>query len=104
MEPLDWSRARIVRRGPRRGLHYTLRVLRRACGKAQTDVSEATGIAQGDVSRLERRTNLDECVVSTLRRYVEALGGELELVAVFPKTGHRMALAPYRGKKKAAKR
>jgi hypothetical protein len=38
---------------------------------------------QSDVSRLERRNDLGDCQVSTLRRYVEALGGSLELVAAF---------------------
>lgn len=41
---------------------------------------------QTDVSRIERRPTLDDVTISTLRRYVEALGGELRLVAVV-KTG-----------------
>jgi hypothetical protein len=36
---------------------------------------------QAQISRLEQRTDL---FVSTLRRYVEALGGQLEIVATFP--------------------
>ena len=43
----------------------------------------ASRIDQGDISRLETRGTLDDCQVETLRRYVVALGGELELVAVF---------------------
>ncbi len=38
---------------------------------------------QSDVSRLEGRADFEECLVSTLRRYVAALGGQLELVASF---------------------
>jgi hypothetical protein len=38
---------------------------------------------QSDVSRLERREDFEDCLVSTLRRYVAALGGQLELVASF---------------------
>jgi hypothetical protein len=38
---------------------------------------------QADVSRLESRADFDDCQVATLRRYVEALGGSLELVARF---------------------
>jgi len=38
---------------------------------------------QGDISRLEGRASFDDCVVSTLKRYVAALGGQLELVATF---------------------
>ena len=35
------------------------------------------------MSRLEARRDFDDCLVSTLARYVAALGGELELVAAF---------------------
>ena len=38
---------------------------------------------QGEISRLESREDLDEVRVATLRRYVQAVGGELELVAKF---------------------
>jgi hypothetical protein len=38
---------------------------------------------QSDVSRLEARSDFEDCLVSTLRRYIAALGGELELVAAF---------------------
>lgn len=67
----------------RRGVHLTLRTVREAAGKTQTEVGEAARIGQADISRLENRGTLDDCQVETLRRYVVALGGELELVAVF---------------------
>jgi hypothetical protein len=38
---------------------------------------------QGDISRLEARTTFDDCQVSTLQRYLAAIGGRLELVAAF---------------------
>jgi hypothetical protein len=38
---------------------------------------------QSDVSRLEGREDFEECLVSTLSRYVAALGGQLDLVASF---------------------
>lgn len=76
---------RVLGRGlrARRGVHLTLRGVREATGKTQADVGKASRIDQGDVSRLETRPTLDDCQVETLRRYVVALGGELELVAVF---------------------
>lgn len=76
---------RVLGRGirARRGVHLTLRLLRDAAGKTQSDVSAASGINQGDISRLESRELLDECVVSTLQRYIAAIGGTLELTAVF---------------------
>lgn len=52
----------------------------------QVQVAELAGMFQTDVSRLERRPALDDVVIGTLRRYVEALGGELRLVAMV-KTG-----------------
>jgi transcriptional regulator with XRE-family HTH domain len=60
-----------------------LRAVREAVGKTQVEIADASDIDQGDVSRLEARESLDECQIDTLRRYVAALGGELELVAAF---------------------
>jgi transcriptional regulator with XRE-family HTH domain len=76
---------RVLGRGLRaqRGVRLTLRALREGAGKTQVEVREASGIDQADISRLESRENLDEYQVSTLQRYLAALGGQLELVAVF---------------------
>lgn len=76
---------RVLGRGLRaqQGVHLTMRTLREAAGKTQIEVAEASMIDQGDISRLESRGNLAECQVSTLQRYVAALGGQLELVAAF---------------------
>jgi transcriptional regulator with XRE-family HTH domain len=76
---------RVLGRGlrARRGVHLTLRAVREAVGKTQVEIADASDIDQGDVSRLEARESLDECQVDTLRRYVAALGGKLELVATF---------------------
>jgi predicted transcriptional regulator len=57
-----------------------LREVRRLAGKTQTDVARASAVAQGELSRIERR---QDHRVSTLRKYVEALGGELQIVAQF---------------------
>jgi len=59
----------------------TLRDLRRASGTTQAAVAEALGIGQDGVSRLEQRRDMR---LSTLRKYVEALGGRLSVVAEFP--------------------
>jgi len=76
---------RILGRGLRaqRGVHLTIRAVREAVGKTQVDVAAKSAIDQSDVSRLEGRGDFEECLVSTLRRYVAALGGQLELVASF---------------------
>lgn len=64
-----------------------LRELREIAGKTQVDVAAVAGIAQGEISRIERR---EDHMLSTIRRYVEALGGELEVVAVIG--DHRVRL------------
>ncbi len=76
---------RFLGRGLRaaRGVHLTLRTLREASDKTQIDVARGSQIDQGDVSRLESREDFDDCLVTTLRRYIEALGGTLDLVAQF---------------------
>lgn len=55
--------------------------LRESLDLNQTIVGDALGVKQAAVSRLERRADM---LVSTLRDYVTALGGELEIVARFP--------------------
>jgi len=57
-----------------------LRDVRKLAGKTQTALAKAAAVAQGELSRLERR---QDHRVSTLRKYVEALGGELQVVAQF---------------------
>lgn len=81
----DAEPVRVLGRGLRaqRGVRMTLRLLRDAAGKTQVEVAKATRIDQADVSRLERKQDFDDCEVATLRRYVESIGGKLELVAVF---------------------
>ena len=76
---------RVLGRGLRaaRGVHLTLRTLRDAVGKTQVDIAKQSQIDQADISRLEARSDFEDCQVATLRRYVEALGGTLELVAQF---------------------
>ena len=76
---------RVLGRGLRaqRGGHLPLRTIREATGKTQVDVTEASQMDQADISRLEGRASFDDCLVSTLKRYVSALGGQLELVATF---------------------
>jgi transcriptional regulator with XRE-family HTH domain len=55
--------------------------LRKARELTQTKVAEELQIGQGDVSRLERRTDM---YVSTLASYLQAVGADLEIRAVFP--------------------
>ena len=61
-------------------LRLNLRAVRELLGKRQADVARAAKMAQSEVSRIEQASNL---MLETTRRYVKALGGELEVTAVF---------------------
>ena len=58
-----------------------LKALREITGKAQTEVARQLGIKQPSVSKIEQQGDL---YLSTLRAYVEAVGGELELIVKLP--------------------
>jgi transcriptional regulator with XRE-family HTH domain len=55
--------------------------IREAVGKTQVELAAELGLGQGSVSKIESAADM---YLSTLRRYVEALGGELEVLARFP--------------------
>jgi len=59
----------------------SLRDLREALTLTQQRIAATLGIGQDSVSRLERRSDL---LLSTLRSYIEAMGGSLSLIAEFP--------------------
>jgi transcriptional regulator with XRE-family HTH domain len=60
---------------------FTLRDLRRAKQITQEEVARRLSGRQVYVSRLERRADMK---LSTLREYVRALGGDLQLMVTFP--------------------
>lgn len=62
-------------------VELNLQALRQQLGVTQADLAEASGFAQGEISRIEQR---EDHMVSTLRRLVRSLGGELEVHARFP--------------------
>ena len=71
-------RAKIERRASELA---TLKDLRQAVERTQEELAVSLGVGQDTISRIERRSDM---LLSTLRRYVEAMGGKLELVAEFP--------------------
>jgi len=59
----------------------TLRELRKARKLTQVRMAKVLGVTQDSVSRLEKRSDL---LLSTLRKTVRAMGGNLSLIAEFP--------------------
>ena len=59
----------------------SLTELRQARDMTQAGLSETLHVDQSAISKLEKRTDM---YVGTLRRYINAMGGELDIVARFP--------------------
>jgi DNA-binding XRE family transcriptional regulator len=76
-ESLRWAKEEAKRLEVLEG---SLKQVRELLGKTQVEVAEALEVSQGQVSETERR---EDYLLSTLRRYVEALGGTLEVIANF---------------------
>jgi transcriptional regulator with XRE-family HTH domain len=73
-------RARIAAKAAQLREAMTLEELRRARELSQEQVAEALDVGQPAVAKLEKRADMR---LSNLRRYVEALGGTLEITARF---------------------
>jgi DNA-binding XRE family transcriptional regulator len=58
-----------------------LNEIRKAIGLTQVELAESLEVGQGSVSKIEHQADM---YISTLRKYVNALGGELHLTAEFP--------------------
>jgi len=86
MTPQQRERSRKI--AERLRAEMALADLRQARRLTQEDIAKILGNRQAAVSKIERRTDMH---VSTLRRYVEALGGELEIIAHFPEGDVRIS-------------
>src|SRR5881397_2868126 len=64
-----------------RAEQMSLRDLRKARKLTQARVAKALGVTQDSVSRLEKRSDL---LLSTLRKTVKAMGGDVRIIAEFP--------------------
>jgi transcriptional regulator with XRE-family HTH domain len=76
------TQARAARRTQELLAELLLREVRQLAGKSQQQVAKALGIKQPSLSKLEKQSDMQ---ISTLRKIVKALGGELEVLAKFPK-------------------
>ena len=77
-------RAEIARH--KQAIYEALRLaeLRGARDLTQTDIAKRLGVTQTNISQLEHRSENEDIYISTLHKYITALGGQLELHAVFP--------------------
>jgi DNA-binding XRE family transcriptional regulator len=74
-------RARTEERVRKAIAEMALDELRHARQLTQAGLASTLGVDQGSISKLERRTDM---YISTLRSYVEAMGGNLHITASFP--------------------
>ncbi len=76
------TRARATLRTQELLAELLLSEVRQLAGKSQQQVARVLGMKQPSLSKLEKQSDMQ---ISTLRKIVKALGGELEVLAKFPK-------------------
>lgn len=81
------DRAEIKTRSAKLLAELPLERLRSARNLTQTSMAELLGVQQSAVSKIEKRSDM---YLSTLRSYVAAMGGNLEIQAVFPEGAVRI--------------
>lgn len=83
--------------------HMALRELREARNQSQVSLARRLGVRQVNISRLENREDLR---LSTLTKYIDAMGGRLHLIVEFPEqepvTLREIGRAMQKSRKKAA--
>ncbi len=82
------SRARVAARIKQMEAEMPLEELRAAREMTQQQLAKSLRVDQSAISKLERRTDM---YVSTLQRFVQAMGGQLEIRAVFPEGAVRIS-------------
>jgi DNA-binding XRE family transcriptional regulator len=75
------SRARSKARAQTLLAEMPLNELRQARGMSQVELANLLHVQQPSIAKLEKRADM---YISTLRNHIEAMGGELEIVARFP--------------------
>jgi DNA-binding transcriptional regulator YiaG len=81
------TRAKAEAQALRLDAEMNLAEVRRASKLSQEEIAHTLQIGQGSVAKIEKRADM---YVSTLRRFIEAMGGELEIVARF--AGHSVTI------------
>lgn len=77
----DEANERVKQENAKLSQEMDLAEMRRALRLSQEELADTLRVGQAAVAKIERRADM---YVSTLRRFVEAMGGELEIVARFP--------------------
>jgi len=94
--------ARKARREKKVPEPLSLKELRKSAKQTQADLARALGVGQDAISRLEKRSDM---LLSTLRHYVESIGGQLTLLATLPERPPMfidpLLVAPCRAPKKS---
>lgn len=81
------ARRRSHAKGEALEAEMTLADLRRAMQLSQEELAAVLNVSQGSVAKMEKRADM---LVGTLRRFIQAMGGDLELVARFPNRSVRI--------------
>ncbi len=76
------TQAKAARRAQELLGELLLSEVRQLAGKSQQEVAQTLGMKQPSLSKLEKQGDMQ---ISTLQKIVKALGGELEVLARFPK-------------------
>lgn len=83
------SRARATAKAHEMMAEMLLAEIRKEAGFTQEDLAETLGVKQPSLSKVESQ---DDMQISTLKRLIQALGGQLELIAHMPKGDIRIKL------------
>ena len=95
------TRAKAARRTQELLGELLLSEVRQLTGKSQQEVAMMLGMKQPSLSKLENQSDMQ---ISTLRKIIQALGGELEVLARFPRGTVRIeSLGPAKTKKPGVK-
>src|SRR5438552_2890284 len=76
------QRVRAAKRTKELLAEMLLSELRKLAGKSQSELARMLGVKQPGLSKMEQQ---DDMQISTLKKIVEALGGEVHIIARFPK-------------------
>lgn len=75
------SQARVEAKAQKLLAEMPLNELRQARGLSQKVLAEVLHVQQPSIAKMEKRTDM---YISTLRSHIEAMGGQLEVIARFP--------------------